>query len=103
MRSVGADVIIFLSAAVCIAYGSLILATYTAIKDDVDTYIITSEQQKNQQPPSILQDGQSAELHSMGNDLMNYITYSYTGAIACLVVGSLQMVVLLFKYVIPSR
>jgi len=101
MRSLGADVIIFLSAVTCIAFGSLVLATYSAIKDDMDTYIITSEQRVNRQRPSLLQDGQSAELHSMGNDIVNYITYAYSGAIVSIVAGVLQIVVLIFKYGIP--
>lgn len=99
MRDLGADVIVFVGAVVSIAIGSLVLATYQAIGDDMDICTGVRQPNTNPPPPSLIQTDQ---VKSIGNDLTNYVTYSYTGAIACIVVGSLQIVVLLFKYGISS-
>ena len=99
MRDLGADVIVFFGSVVCIAVGSLVLATYQSIQNDMDTCAGVRQVNTSRQPPSIVQTNQ---VKSIGNDLTNYVTYSYTGAIACIVVGVLQIVVLLFKYGISS-
>lgn len=99
MRDVGADLIIFLGAVVCITFGSLVLATYQTIQDDMDTCTGVRQANTNPPPPSLIQTDQ---VKSIGNDLTNYVSYSYTGAIASIAVGSLQILVLLFKYAIRS-
>lgn len=98
MRDLGADMIVFFGAVVCIAVGSLVLATYQTIQDDMDT--CTGVRQPNTNPPPSLI--QTDQVKSIGNDLTNYVSYSYVGAIASIVVGVLQIVVLLFKYSISS-
>jgi hypothetical protein len=98
MRDVGPDIIIVMGALVCIAYGSLVIATRTAINDDLQSLLGMPDKMANQQKQSVVQDPPSAQLHSVGSDVQNYVTYSHNGAIASIVVGVLQIVVLIFKH-----
>jgi len=98
MRDLGPDIIIFTGAIVLIAYGSLVIATHTAIKDDMSSLIGSSQKVANQQKPTLIGDSPSGGINSIGSDLQNYATYSYNGAIASVVVGVLQMVALIFKH-----
>jgi hypothetical protein len=103
MRDLGPDIIIFTGAIICIAYGSLVIATRSAIKDDLQSLLGMPQKVANQQKPTLLADGSSGGVNSVGSDIQNYVTYSYNGAIASVIVGILQMVVLIFKHSIrPS-
>lgn len=102
MRDLGPDIIIFTGAIVLIAYGSLIIATRTAIKDDLQSLLGSSQKVANQQKPTLI-DGSTGSMDSFGSDIQNYVTYSYNGAIAAVVVGVLQMLALLIKHAVrPS-
>lgn len=98
MRDLGTDIIIFVGAIICIAYGSLVIATRTAISDDLQSLLGMSQKQANQQHPTVLKDGEVGNAGSLGSDINNYVTYSYNGAIVSVVVGVLQMLALIFKY-----
>jgi hypothetical protein len=97
MRDVGPDIIIFTGAIVLIAYGSLVIATRAAIADDMNSLLGSSQKVANQQKPTLI-DGSIGDINSFGSDIQNYVTYSYNGAIASVVVGVLQMVALLVKH-----
>lgn len=97
MRDLGPDIIIFTGAIVLIAYGALIIATRAAIKDDMQSLLGSSQKVANQQKPTLI-DGSTGSMDSFGSDIQNYVTYSYNGAIASVVVGVLQMVALLIKH-----
>lgn len=102
MRDLGPDIIIFTGAIILIAYGSLVIATHTAIKDDLQSLLGSSQKVANQQKPTLI-DGSTGGVNSVGSDIQNYVTYSYNGAIASVVVGVLQMVALLIKHAVrPS-
>lgn len=98
MRDLGPDILIFTGAIVLIAYGSLVIATRTAISDDLQSILGMSQKVANQQKPSIVGDGPTGNAGSLGSDLQNYVTYSYNGAVASIVVGVLQMISLLIKH-----
>lgn len=100
MRDLGPDIIIVAGAIICIAYGSLVIATRTAISDDLSSLLGANQNIANQHNPTLLKDGSVGNAGSLGNDLQNYVTYSYNGAIASVVVGVLQLVVLIFKHTI---
>ena len=103
MRDLGPDIIIFTGAVVLIAYGSLVIATRTAISDDLNSLLGMPQKVANQQKSTIVGDGPSGNAGSLGNDIQNYVTYSYNGAIASVVVGALQMVALIIKHAVrPS-
>jgi len=97
MRDLGPDIIIFTGAIVLIAYGSLVIATRTAIKDDLNSLLGMPQKVANQQKATLIGDT-SGGVDSIGSDINNYVTYSYNGAIASVVVGVLQMVALLIKH-----
>jgi hypothetical protein len=103
MRDLGPDIIIFTGAIVLIAYGSLVIATRSAIKDDLNSLLGMSQKVPNQQNPSIIDGGPTGNAGSLGNDIQNYVSYSYNGAIGSVVVGVLQMAALLIKHAVrPS-
>jgi hypothetical protein len=103
MRDLGSDLIIFVGAVVLLAYGSLVIATRTAISDDLNALLGMPQKVANQQKPTIVGDGPTGNAGSLGNDIQNYVTYSYNGAIASIVVGVLQMVALIVKHAVrPS-
>ena len=97
MRDLGPDIIIFTGAIVLIAYGSLVIATRSAIKDDMNALVGSPQKVANQQKQTLI-DGTVGDIQSFGSDIQNYITYSYNGAIASVVIGVLQMVALIFKH-----
>jgi hypothetical protein len=97
MRDVGPDIIIFTGAILLVAYGSLVIATRSAIANDMDSLLGSSQKVANQQKPTLI-GGSTGNVDSFGSDIQNYVTYSYNGAIASVVVGVLQMVVLIFKH-----
>lgn len=98
MRNLGVDILIFVGAVVCIAYGSLVIATRTAITDDLNSVLGLSQKVANQHQQTVLKDSPAGNAGSLGNDIQNYVTYSYNGAIASVTVGVIQIVALLFKY-----
>jgi hypothetical protein len=98
MRDLGPDIIIFTGAVICIAYGSLVIATRASISDELSSLLGSSQKIANQQKPSIIKDSSVGNAGSLGNDLQNYVNYSFNGAVASIVVGVLQMVVLIFKH-----
>ena len=97
MRDLGPDIIIFTGAIVLLAYGALVIATRAAIKDDMNSLLGSSQKLANQQKPTLI-DGSTGSIDSIGSDINNYVTYSYNGAIASVVVGALQIVALLIKH-----
>jgi hypothetical protein len=97
MRDLGPDIIIFTGAIVLVAYGSLVIATRAAIVDDMNSLLGSSQKVANQQKPTLI-DGSTGNVNSFGSDIQNYVSYSYNGAIASVVVGVLQMVALIFKH-----
>lgn len=97
MRDLGPDIIIFTGAIVLIAYGVLVIVTRSATTDHVDSLLGSSQKIANQQKPSVI-DGSTTSVDSFGSDIQNYITYSYNGAVASVVVGVLQMTALLIKH-----
>ena len=97
MRDLGPDILIFTGAIVLIAYGSLVIATRSAIKDDISSLLGMPQKVANQQKPTLI-DGSTGSIDSFGNDIQNYVTYSYNGAIASVVVGTLQMLALIIKH-----
>lgn len=102
MRDIATDLIIFIGAVVCIAYGSLVIATRTAISNDLNSLFGMPQKVANQHSSTLLGDGPSGNAGSLGNDAANYVTYSHNAAVASVVVGVLQIVALLFKYSIRS-
>ena len=103
MRDLGPDLIIFTGAIVLIAYGALVIATRAAIKDDLQSLLGSSQKIANQQKPTLVGDSSSRGISSIGSDINNYVTYSYNGAIASVVVGALQMLALIIKHAVrPS-
>ena len=98
MKNIGTDLIIAVGAIVCIAYGSLVIATRYAISDDLNTLLGIPQKVANQQKTTLIKDPSVANAGSLGSDLQNYVEYSNNGAIASVVVGVLQLVTLLFKY-----
>lgn len=98
MKNVGTDLIIAVGAIICIAYGSLVIATKYAINDDLNALLGLPQKVANQQHGTIIKDSDIGSAGSLGNDLQNYVTYSANGAIASVVVGVLQLTALLFKY-----
>jgi hypothetical protein len=103
MRDLGPDIIVFTGAIILVAYGSLVIATRTAITDDLNSLLGMPQKVANQQSPSIVKDGPVGNAGSSGNDLQNYVSYSHNAAIASVVVGVLQMVALIIKHAVrPS-
>lgn len=94
MRSIGTDLIIAVGAIVCIAYGSLVIATRNAVKNDLTSLLGMPQKVANQQKPTLLGDSPP----SLGSDIQNFVDYSQNSAIASVVVGVLQLVTLLYKY-----
>lgn len=102
MRDLGPDIIIFTGAIVLVAYGALVIATRAAIAKDLESLLGAPQKVANQQKQTLI-DGTTSNIQSLGSDLQNYVTYSYIGAIASVVVGVLQMVALLIKHAVrPS-
>jgi hypothetical protein len=103
MRDLGPDIIIFTGAIILVAYGSLVIATRVTIKDDLASMLGMTQKVANQQKPTLLADGSSGGVDSVGSDIQNYVEYSYNAAIASVVVGVLQMISLLIKHAVrPS-
>lgn len=99
MRDLATDVVIFVGAMILLAYGTLIVATRSAIIDDLNSLLGMPQKVANQQKPTLIGDTPP----SMGNDIKNYVDYSYNGAIASIVIGVLQIVSIFFKYGFRSR
>lgn len=98
MKSIGTDLIIAVGAIICIAYGSLVIATKYTINDDLNALLGLPQKVANQQKTTLIKDPSIGSAGSIGNDIQNYVTYSNNGAIASVVVGVLQLVALLIKY-----